>query len=467
MLIVLLGFCGMALDLGRLYNRKIELQGLANFVAMAAARELNGTPAGVANALDKAASAARLLKYQYDQSPFTWSDSAIKFGTSPAAQGSWLDAGAAAAASDGLLFAKVDTTELDPGPGAVGTIFMGVLSSSLTAANTSGRAIAGRASIDISPLAVCAQSATPAASRANPGPPANTELVEYGFRRGVAYDLMRLNPGGTTAENFVLDPIAPPGVSGSSSNTSPSMVGPFVCSGSLATPRVMGGTITVSRPFPLASLFNQLNSRFDQYTGGLCNPSGAPPDANIKSYNYTGIAWMSTAPGSQTAASTTTAGKLWTIADPLPAPAGNTAGMYGPLWSFARAVPFSSYAAGAPEPAAGYAPYGATAWSTLYKPGLPVAGAAYPSGVSTPYRASAGVYFLAPSTAHKPGVRNRRVLNVPLLACPVGAGANTTANVLAIGKFFMTVPATATSISAEFAGLVPEQSLGGQVELYP
>jgi hypothetical protein len=31
----------------------------------------------------------------------------------------------------------------------------------------------------------------------------------------------------------------------------------------------------------------------------------------------------------------------------------------------------------------------------------------------------------------------------------------------------MTVPATVTSIYAEFGGLVAEQSLGGVVELYP
>jgi hypothetical protein len=81
--------------------------------------------------------------------------------------------------------------------------------------------------------------------------------------------------------------------------------------------------------------------------------------------------------------------------------------------------------------------------------------------------ASGGANFLSPSSAHLPGVRYRRVLNVPLLSCPVAAGANVTANVLAIGRFFMTVPATATSISAEFAGVVPEQSLGGRVEMYP
>ncbi|HEU4776640.1 MAG TPA: pilus assembly protein TadE, partial [Telluria sp.] len=308
-----------------------------------------------------------------------------------------------------------------------------------------------------------------AAPRANPGSPPNTELVEFGFRRGVSYDLMNLNPNATSAENFVVDPIDPPGTPGPSSNTWASTVGPFVCTGSLAIPRVMGGSITVGRPFPLASLFNQLNSRFDQYVGNQCNPNGAPPDSNIKSYVFnTSIPWMSAAPGQQGAFTSTDGGKLWTIADPLPAPSSNTTPMYGPLWAYARAVPYSSYTtSGSPEPTAGYTPFNTSAWPTLYKPGLPVANNYYFGGVSTPYEKAAGVNFQAPSAQNAPGWANRRVLNIALLSCPVGGGATTTANVLGVGKFFMMVPASATHIYAEFAGAVPEQYLGGKVELVP
>ena len=59
---------------------------------------------------------------------------------------------------------------------------------------------------------------------------------------------------------------------------------------------------------------------------------------------------------------------------------------------------------------------------------------------------------------------NRRVLRVPLLACPIAAGG--AANVLGIGKFLLTAPATETSVYAEFGGMVPEHTLGGNVELY-
>jgi hypothetical protein len=137
--------------------------------------------------------------------------------------------------------------------------------------------------------------------------------------------------------------------------------------------------------------------------------------------------------------------------------------MYGPLWAFAKAAQWSSYVPGTPEPSTGYTTFPSTpaAWATLYPPG-PVPNA-YPA--TTPYGASGGTTFDGPSPANRPGVRLRRVLNVPLLSCPVGAGSNVSATVLAIGRFFMTVPATSTSIPAEFAGVVPEQSLGGPVEL--
>lgn len=467
MIIVLFGFIGLAFDLSRLYNRKADLQTLADTAAIAAANQLVGTPAGVQNALNAAAAEATNFRYEYRRESVTWSNSAIRFSASPTAPyGSWLDAGAALALAspNGLLFARVDTSALDTDYGTLNTFFMRVVSDAQATVSTSARAIAGRSSINVTPLAVCALSPIKANQRSNAGPPPNVELEEYGFRRGVGYDLMKLNPDNTTpAENFVIDPIAPLGGTGLPSNTSAATVGPFVCTGKMPMPRVMGSAIAVTRPFPIDSLFKQLNSRFGQYVDELCKPNQAQPDANVKAYvNNTSIPWMTTVPTSQTAATSTQGGKLWTVASPSPAPNGTTAPMYGPLWSFAKAVPYSAYSAGVPEPAGGYATFATGDWTTLYKPG-PTA-YAYPA--TTPYSASSGANanFQAPTLG--PGIRFRRVLNVPLLSCPVVAGANVTATVLAIGRFFMTVPATSSKISAEFAGLVEEQSLGGPVELH-
>lgn len=461
-ILLLFGFMALALDLSMIYNRKVELQALADAAAIAAANQLVGTNSGVVKALSAAATEANNFRYQYRKNSVTWSDAAIRFSSSAA--GPWVDAGSASSLPQGLLFAKVDTSELDPEYGTVNTIFMRIFSPAQATAVIHGTAIAGRSSINVVPLAICALSPIRANPRSNVGPPANVELEEYGFRRGVGYDLMNLNSGPpATPENFVIDPIAPLGSIGSSSNTAVAVVGPFVCTGRIPKARVTGSTIAVSRPFPIGSLFNQLNSRFDQYASGDCKSHQAPPDTNVKSYfSSTSVPWMSPSPGIyQTAATWTQAGKLYTRASPPSPPPNTTAAMYGPLWSFAKAVPFSSYVAGEPEPAAGYATFGTAAWKTLYNASQGFN--SYPT--ATPYAAGTSPNFQGPSPANGPGMRLRRVLNVPLLSCPIGAGTNVTANVLGIGRFFMTVPATNSSISAEFAGLVPEESLGGPVEL--
>jgi hypothetical protein len=390
----------------------------------------------------------------------TWTDAAIKFSSS--ATGGWVDAGSALASPSGLIFAKVDTSALDADMGVVDNILTGVLPDAQATTMVSASAIAGRASINITPLAICALSSTPAFARNNNTPPANVELEEYGFRRGVGYDLMKLNLDVTQpAENFVIDPIAPLGSTGSSSNISAGVVGPFVCMGRMPRPRVTGSALPIVRPFPISELFNQLNSRFDQYVGGSCTPSQARPDANIKAYVYsTSAAWMKTPP-----AQTTQTAVPYSISGTIASqPTAASSADYGPIWAFAKAVPYSSYVAGTPEPSAGYATFPASnaAWATLYPPGPQPN--LYPG--TTPYSLSGGSTFQAPSAANGPGVRLRRVLNVPLLSCPVAVGSNVSATVLAIGKFFMTVPATSTSIHAEFAGVVPEQSLGGPVELF-
>jgi hypothetical protein len=464
MLLLILFICGIALDVPRLTNRKGELQGMANAVALSAARELNGKASGVASAMSSAANRAGAWYYGYRDQSVTWNVNALTFSSS--ANGPWLDAGAAQSSPDGLLYAKVDTGGLEAAHGQVSLTLSRLFSSGASTASIQASAVAGRKAINIAPLALCALSPVPAASRMHPGPPTTYyELVEFGFRRGVSYDLMQLNPAGTSPENFAIDPFSVPGTAGSSANTAAATLAPFVCSGTLAMPRVTGGTITASRPFPLPSLFNELNSRFDDYAGSTCTPEGAPPDRNIMSYPFSSITWMSTVPGAQQASQTTASGKLWTIADPEPTPSTNTAPMYGPLWSYARAVPFSAYTAGASEPAAGYTTFATSAWSTLYRPGQPAASISYPNGTSTPYKSTAGTNFLAPSPARQPGVANRRVLNVALLSCPIGGGTTVAASVIGIGRFFMTVPATATTLFAEFAGTAEEQSLGGQVEL--
>ena len=452
-IIVIIGFCGLALDLSQVYNRKVELQNMADVAAVAAARELNGTRAGVTNAV-KAASARfggsseKSVTYQYGLS-VTWSDNAIEFGPTP--DGPWEPSGSAENKAAELRYARVSTAGLDPSYGQVKTLFMPFFSNDLAQVSSSAQAVAGRSAIKVAPLGVCAM--RPEEKRERSG----GELEEYGFRRGISYDLMNLNPDSTgSGKSFLIDPLAEPGSTGTS-NTTLSMVEPYVCTGTLGIPRVTGGRLSVSSPFPLADLVKHLNSRFTN-DAAICNPNTAPPDANVKAYVFnSSVPWMNTAVDGQSAALYEDGKKRWTVAGPDPTPATTTVGMYGPLWSYAKAVKYAST-----EPSTGYVAYGTGDWASLYTPGKPAATTSYPS--STPYMAVKGsANFLAPAGSHK-GVRHRRLLNVPLLDCSVSGNQ---ATVLGIGKFFMTVPADNTHLYAEFAGLVAEQSLNIQMKLYP
>lgn len=449
-LIIIIGFCGLALDLSRVYNRKMELQSVADVAALAAARELDGTRDGVDDAVDAASarfggSSSTSVTYGYGR-VMEWSDSAIEFGPTP--NGPWQTLGSALDNPTGLSYARVNTSGLDSSYGEVGTLFMPFLSEDLAIVSLAARATAGRSAIKVAPLGLCAM--RPEQKRNRGG-----ELEEFGFRRGVSYDLMQLNPdANASGQSFLIDPLAPAGAVGGS-GVSLNTVKPYVCTGTLAIPRVTGGQISVSSPFPLGSLFSQLNSRFVN-DSSVCNPVVAPPDANVKHYTFnTSVPWMTTSRDGQSAALHEEPTRRWTVAGPDPTPAGTTAGMYGPLWSYAKAVQYA-----ASEPSGGYTPYGTGSWNTLYSPGLPRA-SGYPS--ITPYMQSSGANFSAPTGSQR-GVRHRRVLNVPLLACPLSGGR---ATVLGIGKFFMTVPADDTHLYAEFAGLVAEQTLNFNMKLYP
>ena len=459
-ILIICGFCGFALDLSRVYNRKMEMQNAADAAAISAAIELDGTKAGIARSGQKLlALFATPITYggpsfNYRKDPMAWTNSAIEFASSP--QGPWViyDVAASASEPNGLLFARVNTGHLDLPYGQLNTWFLPVISSKLANASVSASAVAGPSAISVMPLGICALRPDQA-KRSRSG-----ELEEYGFRRGVAYDLMQLNSEASgTAQSFLIHPFAAPGATGASASDF-NTVAPAVCTGTMGISRVTGGMISVSSPFPLNQLSDQLNSRFDSYTSP-CSPDTAPPDKNIKPYTYNdgSVPWMQTAPTGQAAQvyADTVNKKRWTVASPDSSPAGTLAGQYGPLWSYAKAVKYAD-----PMPSGGYVAYQTTNWTALYTPGKPAAKSSYPS--ATPYAAGLNTgspYGSPPSHA---GVRDRRVLNVPLLSCPVSGGL---ATVLGIGRFFMTVKADATHLYAEFAGLADEQTLRTRVKLYP
>jgi Flp pilus assembly protein TadG len=463
LLVVILGFCGLAIDLARMYNRKAELETVVDSIALAAAAQLNGTDTGITNALSAALNAASTVGYAYNHSSVQWSNDAINFASSPYAS-SWTNASSAIGNAGDLFFVRVDTSQLDESLGYVDLLFMQLLAPTKTSMQVSSRAVAGRSSTNILPMAICAMSLTEGARR-------GSELVEYGFRRGVNYDLMQLNPSGTNGANYLVNPFAIANTNGTSIMSRLDVIQPFVCTGTLAippfklaTPTTSGSKITVEPGFPLASVSGQLNSRFGTYSG-QCNSTNAPPDTNIKPYPYsTALTWMNNVPTKQSADPRTFGTALMTLPDLAPndIPGSTTPSMYGPLWLFAKPALFSAYKPGKPEPASAYATFSPTDWSTLYPKGTPSlkSGSSYPT--PTPYKSSTQTQPPVGMT----GVANRRVLNIPLLHCPVPDSAPASAEVLAIGKFFMTVPATNHELYAEFAGLAQPSSIG-KVELYP
>lgn len=454
-LFVILAMCGLAIDLSLMLNRRAELQKLADATALAAAAELDGTQAGIARAMASAASTAAQQTVLYGQR-ITWTDAAIQFGTAPGNNGAWASADAARAGPDGRLYARVDTQALDTAYGLVRTIFMNALGQSRDAV-MQGVATSGRTGINVTPLAVCANSVTPAA----PGAAVNggNELVEFGFRRGVSYNLLRLNPHGLSPNAYLVNPFAPPGTVGDAAPTANDIIGPFMCTGTMPMPRVMGHPITLVKITTLGGLEEHLNARFDKFLSNQCSRFGAAPDMNIKDYTYGAVVnWMTPQPAGQGAAESTAGGKLLTIADVAQTEGSVTASMYGPLWSYTRAAAYS-----ATEPGGGYATYATSDWNTLYAAGKPAA-AGY-NGI--PYLSGSGsTLFQGPSSTLR-GSKHRRVLNIPLLRCAAPVNGTGTDTVVGIGKFFMTVPATGTALYAEFAGAASEQALGPTVGLFP
>jgi hypothetical protein len=465
LLILLIGCFALAIDLSRIHNRRAEMHSLANSVALASAKHLNGTKPGI----DAALAAAKNLVENRANGPaygygirMNWSNDAITFGTTRNGGSGWKSHTDALTAPVGVRYAKVDTGELDPDYGTVDLLFARIIAPSLSAVGIRHTAVAGKERLHVTPLGICAMSPDPQSKRASLSDAIYDELLEYGFRRGVSYDLMKLNPAGTTSATFQIDPVKLAGGVSADAHFSDAMYSPYICSGTMAVSSVTGARVNVKSTFPIDQYYTQLNSRFDPYTGS-CDVHTSPPDTNVKQYTFGGIGWMTLKATVQSAlkdpASTS---RLQTVADVGP-PNHAAAADYGALWTFARAVPWSSYLdKGAPEPPEGYVPFEATnaVWRALYGTNADVAN--YP--LTAPYfRTSGSAYYVAPTSTRKPGTSNRRILNIPLLACPV---TSSEADVLAIGKFLLTVPATSAAIHAEFGGITTDDQVSSMVEIY-
>jgi Flp pilus assembly protein TadG len=493
-LVVLLAMAGFVLDLGHLYIVKTELQNAADAAALAGAKELNQSGAGVDLAATQALKVASLNQYNFSTS-LVLTDNDLAFGPTPT--GPWVSHGAAAGAPQGMTFLKVDTSAATA---AINTYLMRVMGSQFNTMTTSAVAVAGQFVNDITPLGVCAVDAAHSTAKYTyPAAPAGSglsELVEFGFRRGVAYNLMAMGNIGGPSVPYLLNPVDTTATGCNASHSSAAFTAPFMCTGSAAI--LAGGAgQAYSNTGLTASLAASLNSRFDDYGGpSVCLPASAPPDGNVMEYPCKGgalgcvsnrgnaisttppINWME--PGASSLPSRMTAltdankvPKYRLPAAGLPAGAGwDQFADYGVLWAYGPAyqasvsAPYSATAPFLPGDANLNPMYNATAinyFDTTAASKYPTTtGAGFPVGTpAAPYNQIGNPnYFSAPPT-HPPGKVNRRILQVALVDCgaaPVGPPSCAVLTVVGIGKFFMLTKADFTGgtkqLNVEFAGLI-------------
>lgn len=426
-LLVLFGFMALVFDLGRTYVVRTELQNAADAAALAGAKQLNQTAAGVCCGANSATEYAKKMAAQNHFKFSTVVDiSAANLSVGNCPEDSCMvpvstittDAQAA-----NKIFLKVDIPS-----GGLTTFFAGIFGTLTT--QTYGRAVAGYFMREVTPIGICAIDTTRNGTRL-----ADTlvELTEFGFRRGVSYNIMELGPLGGSGQPYLLNPVDKwGGPSCDPSHSSATYTAPFVCSGTSATVGAVPGHVFGNTGISAGPMEVALNSRFDVNT---C----APQDANVQAYAFgtTGdgypASWMNPAPTRQSIRTDNTTHK----------PVSNPGfADYGVLWTYNRAV----QAVGTPPNVAAGAVFAPGDWSKLYG-GI----SSYPTDAPAPYSAG-GVY--ATSTS---GLQDRRVLNIAIVNCSVstGSGCNSTIKIEAIGKFFMQVKADLPkSIDAEFAGLV-------------
>lgn len=464
--LVLLSFTALALDAAQLYRRHAILKGAADAAALAAARELDGTEAG----LGAAATAAQTVLEEQD---LPWSASALRFGAS--ATGEWKSAVPANERWQ-TRFARVDAAELDPDMATVTRLL--ALGGAAREVELDAVAVAGPTLVQMAPLAICAMDVLRYSQHPLLDPSATPERMEHGFRRGVSYNLLRLNPEGLDPVNFVVNPVEFPGdgsASPTEANFAHAVVAPYMCTGAMMPSR--NGKLYVKQPFP-TDLIPELNSRLNLFpAGSACVLAGSPPDTNV--YEFLRASWLNNNDINDIAATPRThahaeewtgGGYLGTVADidfaAYPAERDNMLRhRYGTLWAYARPYYYSSSAAdnqgalAAPSSMKDLYPVKVTApmkevvstWSSSRTPPYVFA------GTSTTYK--------APASARK--LRYQRVLHVPLLDCPV---VGSEATVLAIGKFMLTVPASNaagdTYISGEFGGLAAGSGRAIATRLY-
>lgn len=464
-LVALFGFLALVIDLGRTYLVRTELQNAADAAALAGAKELDQTADGVGRARDAAMAIAAQHKFNFG-TPVAITAANMWVGSCPDDGGCTMVA-LGSVTTDGQALDKTFLKVEIPSGNLASFVALAANLSEFT--STYGRAVAGWFSRDITAIGICALQDVNGISRPKGEVLSSrgNELAQFGFRRGVSYDIMELGKL-AKGDPYLLNPvdIAPDNPSDPSTcdpdNGNVPNVAPFICTGT-ANMRARAQGSVYSNTGVSAALNKELNSRFDLYNDKYCTPVTGPQDSNITPYDPAAAgAWMIPGPTLQSIDSLN-AGTPFAE----PKTKGNTpstgtistAGDYGVLWSYSRAVRADTSV----TPPGPGTPFAATPtdWATLY----PVNSASAPRPSNYP---EPSPYATGPHTTPG-GVRDRRVLNLVIIDCPnapvPGGGNCQRLPVLGIGRFFMQVRAQIPqSLNVEFAGLIEPGPI--EIKLY-
>jgi len=378
--LAMFGFLALVVDLGRTYVVRTELQNAADAAALAGAVQLNQTAAGVCCGANSAATRAIAMAAQNNykfSSPVVITIADLRVGSCP--EDSCMVP--ASSVTTNTLAAGKTFLRVNIPSGALTAFFAQIPTTAAgtgtPSTSTFGRAVAGHFVTQVMPIGVCAIDLIQGGRRPVAGGLPD-ELTEFGFRRGIAYNIPQLNPlGGSSGLPLWINPLNAPPALCIAANSSASTMKPFVCTGTSTVVTSVPGLVYANTGGSYGPMEKSLNSRFDDFTGGnACDPASAPPDINIRPYDiaipntsppippppppmkaWSPRNWMQ--PGGNTLPERQSIEINTAIGKPYDPP---TMQQYGALWSYSRAV----QAVGASPNATAGTAFGLADWSNLY-----------------------------------------------------------------------------------------------------
>jgi Flp pilus assembly protein TadG len=178
--VVLIGFLGLAIDLGHLYNNKGQLQNMADACALSGATALNGTAAGIQLATDRARDLNGNLdnKTEFNNQSVTLAETAVSF--SDTLNGTYVDKTTAQGNAANIKFVRVVIP-----PQQSDIVFAKIIPGIPTSLSFGAEAVAGQ----LPQTKVCNSLDPFSPTVRDPSDPIN-----FGYTPGYFYEL-RLSPG--------------------------------------------------------------------------------------------------------------------------------------------------------------------------------------------------------------------------------------------------------------------------------